>query len=74
MLRRAVDLAAAALGLLALAPLLGLVLLLVWLQDRCSPLYVAERVGRHGRRFKMVKVRSMVAGADRSGVCSTSAG
>jgi lipopolysaccharide/colanic/teichoic acid biosynthesis glycosyltransferase len=74
MLTRAFDIVVAGVGLLGLGPLIGLILLLVWLQDRHSPLYVATRAGRGGRPFRMVKIRSMVVRADRSGVYSTSAG
>jgi lipopolysaccharide/colanic/teichoic acid biosynthesis glycosyltransferase len=73
MLRRAVDIVVAGCGLVLLAPLIGLILLLVWLQDRHSPFYRATRIGEGGRPFRMVKIRSMVMYADRSGVCSTSA-
>jgi lipopolysaccharide/colanic/teichoic acid biosynthesis glycosyltransferase len=46
---------------------------LVWKQDKHSPFYVAPRVGKDGKPFKMVKLRSMVINADKSGVDSTSA-
>src|ERR1019366_5514124 len=31
----------------------------IWLQDFHSPFYIAERVGREGRPFRMIKLRSM---------------
>jgi lipopolysaccharide/colanic/teichoic acid biosynthesis glycosyltransferase len=74
MLRRSRDLAIAGLGLLTLAPLIGLILLLIWLQDGRTPLYVAPRIGQYGRIFGMVKIRTMVARADRSRIYSTAAG
>jgi len=55
------------------SPLLLAVILLIWLQDYHHPFYIAPRVGRGGRTFKMVKLRSMVANADKTGVDSTSA-
>ena len=73
MTRRLLDLVASAAGLLILSPLLAVILLLVWRQDGKSPFYVADRVGAGGRTFRMVKVRSMVINADRSGVESTGA-
>ncbi len=72
-IKRSIDIALSAAGLVLSAPVLLPILLLVWLQDRRSPFYVAERVGRGGECFRLVKVRSMVVGADRSGVDSTSA-
>jgi lipopolysaccharide/colanic/teichoic acid biosynthesis glycosyltransferase len=69
--KRLLDIFLAASGLLAVAPLLLPVLLLVWLQDRHSPFYIANRVGLRQRPFRMVKLRSMVVDADRTGVDST---
>lgn len=57
--------------LVAASPVLLVALLLVWLQDFHSPIYRARRVGKDDRDFQMVKIRSMVANADRSGVNST---
>lgn len=72
-MKRAFDVGLSACGLLLLSPVLFVALLLVWLQDRRSPLYIAPRVGLHGRMFHMYKIRSMVVGADRTGVESTGA-
>lgn len=72
-MKRAFDLVAAALGLIAASPVLLPVMLLVWRQDGGSPFYVAQRIGRGGRPFRMVKLRSMVLDADRTGVDSTGA-
>jgi lipopolysaccharide/colanic/teichoic acid biosynthesis glycosyltransferase len=71
--KRILDLAIAILALTLLSPLLLPVCFLVWLQDRHSPFYIAPRVGKNGAIFRMVKVRSMIKGADRSGVESTAA-
>ncbi len=71
--KRALDLVIAIVALLVLSPLLLVISLAIWLQDFRSPLYVAPRVGRAAVVFRMVKFRSMAAGADRTGVDSTSA-
>lgn len=47
--------------------------LLVWLQDFRSPFYVGRRMARKSGMFGMVKLRSMVVNAAKSGVNSTSA-
>lgn len=70
---RLFDLICSFMGLVMLSPLLIPVVILIWLQDFHSPFYVADRVGKNGRIFKMVKLRSMVVNADKSGVDSTSA-
>jgi lipopolysaccharide/colanic/teichoic acid biosynthesis glycosyltransferase len=72
-MKRITDLILSASLLLILSPLLLTIALLIYLYDFCSPFYIAPRVGRDGRLFKMVKFRSMVVNADRSGVSSTSA-
>jgi lipopolysaccharide/colanic/teichoic acid biosynthesis glycosyltransferase len=69
--KRAFDIAASGLGLLVLSPLLAVVALAIYLQDYHSPFYVATRVGKGERPFRMVKFRSMVIRADATGVDST---
>ena len=73
MVKRIIDFFSSALGLIAVSPIMLPVMFLVWLQDRHSPFYVADRVGYRGKNFRMVKLRSMVLNADKSGVDSTSA-
>ena len=59
-------------GLILLTPILLPVTLIVYLQDFYSPFYVSNRVGKNGHLFKMIKLRSMVKNADKTGVDSTS--
>lgn len=73
MLKRLFDVVASAAGLIVASPVLLPVIFLVWRQDRHSPFYIAPRVGKNDKPFKMVKLRSMVINADKSGVDSTSA-
>jgi len=73
MLKRLTDILFSAVGLIFFSPILIPVCFLVWWQDYHSPFYVAPRVGRKGRLFKMVKLRSMIMNADKNGVASTSA-
>lgn len=72
-LKRVFDVVISFLGLLLASPILLPVMYLVWRQDGHSPFYIAARVARGGGTFKMVKLRSMVVNADRSGVDSTAA-
>jgi lipopolysaccharide/colanic/teichoic acid biosynthesis glycosyltransferase len=73
MLKRAMDVVLALLGLLVSSIVLVPTIIAIWLQDFHSPFYVAPRMGRGDVPFRMVKLRSMVVNADRSGVDSTSA-
>lgn len=72
-MKRIFDFLAAFTGLVILSPLLLLMMFLVWFQDRHSPFYIANRIGKGGEPFRMVKLRSMVINADKSGVDSTAA-
>lgn len=63
--KRTFDIAFSACVLVVLLPVLALIALAVWLDDpHGSPLFFQERVGRHGRTFKMVKFRSMYVDAE----------
>ncbi|HAG73505.1 MAG TPA: sugar transferase, partial [Gammaproteobacteria bacterium] len=70
-MKRILDLVVSILGLLVASPLLITVTFLVWLQDRHSPFYIASRVGKDEKLFRMVKLRSMIVNADKNGVDST---
>lgn len=72
-MKRLIDIVGATIGLVLASPLLLPVMFLIWAHDRHSPLYVAPRMGRYERPFRMVKLRSMVVNADKSGVDSTAA-
>jgi lipopolysaccharide/colanic/teichoic acid biosynthesis glycosyltransferase len=70
-MKRLMDILVSGLGLVAFGPVLLPVMFLVWRQDWHSPFYIAPRVGLNEKPFKMVKLRSMVVNADKSGVDST---
>ena len=71
MAKRLFDLLGAAVALLLLAPLL-LVLALVIRLDSPGPVFFRqERVGRHGRPFRIHKFRTMVADAPQRGLAIT---
>jgi lipopolysaccharide/colanic/teichoic acid biosynthesis glycosyltransferase len=72
-LKRLFDIVVSLCGLLVLLPLLLVFMLLIWLQDFCSPFYIAPRARARGRTFDMVKLRSMVKNADKKGGASTAA-
>ena len=72
-MKRLFDVTISTLGLLVVGPLLVVVMFLVWRHDWKSPLYISSRVGIAGKEFRMVKLRSMIIGADGTGVDSTGA-
>jgi len=59
--------------LIVLSPILFISILLIWLEDRKSPFYIAPRVGLNGKMFKIIKLRTMVIDAEKYGVHSTAA-
>jgi lipopolysaccharide/colanic/teichoic acid biosynthesis glycosyltransferase len=72
-MKRLFDFLCSLAGLVVLSPILILFLVAIWLQDFKSPFYIAPRVGRNFKLFNMVKIRSMIVNAEKSGVDSTSA-
>lgn len=68
MAKRLFDLVASGLGLLLLAPLLFLIALAVKLDSPGPVFFRQERVGRHGRTFRIHKFRTMVTDAERKGL------
>jgi lipopolysaccharide/colanic/teichoic acid biosynthesis glycosyltransferase len=70
---RGLDVAASGLGLLLLSPLLLVLTLVVKLASPGPALFLANRVGLHGRPFKALKFRSMVTDASILGPAITSA-
>lgn len=64
-LKRAFDVAASATAIVLLAPLFLAIAVAVKVEDGGPIIFRQERVGAHGRRFTMLKFRSMVVDADR---------
>ncbi|PYM94893.1 MAG: hypothetical protein DME04_06485 [Candidatus Rokuibacteriota bacterium] len=58
-LGRAISLIVAGLGMIVLAPLLGLIALLIKWDSHGPVFFVQERVGMAARRFKLIKFRTM---------------
>jgi len=64
LLKRSFDLTAGVLALCVTAPVMCLIAIAIKL-DSAGPVFFTQiRVGRDGKRFRMIKFRSMVSGAD----------
>lgn len=63
-LKRAFDILTSLVLLILLLPFLALIGLAVWVEDGGTVLFPQTRVGRHGRLFKMYKIRSMCPDAE----------
>ena len=66
-MNRALDVAIAGLGLAVASPVLAVAALAVKLEDRGPVLYRQTRVGKDGRDFELLKLRTMVVGAEKLG-------
>jgi exopolysaccharide biosynthesis polyprenyl glycosylphosphotransferase len=64
LIKRAMDLAGAALGLVAVAPLIAAIAVAIKLDSRGPVFFRQTRMGRYGRPFTLLKFRSMVRDAD----------
>jgi len=64
-LKRAMDVVGAAVGLLLAAPLLAVLAVAIKLDSRGPVLFRQWRIGRGGRPFRIVKLRTMVPDAER---------
>ena len=71
MVKRLFDLAISVLGLVLLGPVLLAVGVLIKLDSPGPMFYRGDRVGKDAVRFKMYKLRTMVAGVDRLGCALT---
>ncbi len=66
-MNRAVDVVLASAGLAAAGPVLGVAMLAVKLEDGGPVLYRQRRVGKDGKEFELLKLRTMVQGAEKLG-------
>jgi lipopolysaccharide/colanic/teichoic acid biosynthesis glycosyltransferase len=64
---RVLDVAGASLGLALASPFLAAAAIAIKLDDGGPVLYRQQRVGKDGREFELVKLRTMVLGAERQG-------
>ena len=69
-MKRLFDIIGAALGLLALSPLLLLAVIIIKRGSRGPVFFTQERIGRGGAPFKLYKFRTMNIGAEQAGTVS----
>ena len=67
MIRRAADVVVAAIALVVAAPVLAVAMIAIRLETPGHPIYRQRRVGLHGREFDVLKLRTMVDGAETIG-------
>lgn len=66
-IRRALDIAGSCIGLLISSPVLALAMLAIRLESPGAVVYRQQRIGLRGEPFEMLKLRTMVQGAERIG-------
>jgi len=67
MIRRAIDIVVGSLALVIAAPVIALAMGAIRLESRGHPIYRQRRIGRDGRGFDLLKLRTMVDGAEGMG-------
>ena len=67
MIRRAFDVVVAGTALLVSAPVLAVAVVAIRLESHGHPIYRQRRVGKDGRPFDVLKLRTMVQGAEGMG-------
>jgi len=65
--KRVLDVGGASVGLLLASPFLAVAAVAIKLEDRGPVLYRQARVGRNGEEFQLLKLRTMVVGAENLG-------
>ncbi len=68
-IKRLIDLIGSAILIVLLAPLMAIVALMIWAEDRDSPFFIQQRTGYGGRPFRMYKFRSMTNRELKAGEC-----
>lgn len=66
-IRRTLDVVLGGLALVPAAPAIAVAMLAIRLESRGHPIYRQRRVGKDGREFDLLKLRTMVAGAEHIG-------
>lgn len=64
MLKRAIDVVGASIGLVLLSPVMLIAMFLVWLEDGGPVMFRQKRVGINGDSFTIFKIRTMVNNAE----------
>jgi lipopolysaccharide/colanic/teichoic acid biosynthesis glycosyltransferase len=64
---RALDLVVAGVALIVSSPVLLVATIAIRLETHGSPIYRQRRIGKHGEPFEMLKLRTMVSGAEHQG-------
>lgn len=65
--KRALDIVITLLGMIVAAPIVVIFAVAVMVETSGSPFYLQERLGLRGKKFNIVKLRSMVVNAEKNG-------
>lgn len=66
--KRVFDLCASAIGIIVASPIMLGVALAIWMEDHGPVFYSQVRLTRNGRKFRILKFRSMTVNAEKDGV------
>ncbi len=68
-IKRLIDLIGSAILIVLLAPVMAILAVMIWAEDRESPFFIQKRTGFGGRPFRMYKFRSMTNREIKPGEC-----
>jgi len=71
-IKRLIDIIISFLVIIIFSPVIIFFILLIFLEDYNNPFYVADRVGKKNKIFKMIKLRSMAKVSNSKNIDSTS--
>ena len=70
--KRFFDLVISLCGIIIFFPIIFIFAFIIFVYDKSFPFYIAPRVGKNSKEFKIIKLRSMIINADKNKVDSTS--
>ncbi|MFC1559158.1 sugar transferase [Gemmatimonadota bacterium] len=73
-MKRFFDISVAFLGLVLLSPVLIILSLVIKISSKGSVFFIQERIGRYGKRFCVIKFRTMVPDAENTGMGTITVG
>lgn len=63
-IKRIFDIIFSSIAIVLMAPIMFITALAIYIEDKISPFFIQERVTRNGKKFKLIKFRSMKLDAE----------
>lgn len=63
-MKRLIDIVGSIIGLILFFPFISFFVFSVFIKYKCNPFYTQERIGKNGKKFSIIKIRSMIPYAE----------